>query len=95
MSYRLLKATQSQLERLAANQQMQQQDTQLILHRMEIVQSSISEMQAEVRGIQTETRRILERLEQHFSDGHGGSENITPSIVRSRGLLRDLLERMQ
>ena len=33
----------------------------------------IREMQAEVRGLQTENRRILERLEQHFSDGHGAA----------------------
>jgi uncharacterized coiled-coil DUF342 family protein len=32
---------------------------------------SIQEMQAEVRGLQTENRRILERLEQHMSNGHG------------------------
>lgn len=32
----------------------------------------IQEMQSEVRGLQTENRRILERLEQHFSNGHGG-----------------------
>ncbi len=30
------------------------------------------EMQSEIRGLQTENRRILERLEAHFSDGHGG-----------------------
>jgi len=29
-------------------------------------------MQAEITGLRTETRRILERLEQHMSDGHGG-----------------------
>jgi predicted nucleic acid-binding Zn-ribbon protein len=32
---------------------------------------SIQEMQAEVRGLQTENRRILEHLEQHMSNGHG------------------------
>jgi predicted nucleic acid-binding Zn-ribbon protein len=31
----------------------------------------IDEMQSEVRGLQTENRRILERLEQHMSNGHG------------------------
>jgi hypothetical protein len=33
----------------------------------------IQEMQSEVRGLQTENRRILERLEAHFADGHGTS----------------------
>lgn len=31
----------------------------------------IREMQSEVRGLQVENRRILERLERHRSDGHG------------------------
>jgi hypothetical protein len=31
------------------------------------------EMQLEVRGLQIENRRILERLEGHFSDGHGAA----------------------
>lgn len=30
-------------------------------------------MQSEIRGLQTENRRILERLESHFSDGHGAA----------------------
>jgi len=34
--------------------------------------AEIREMQSQVRGLQTENRRILERLEAHFSDGHGG-----------------------
>lgn len=29
-------------------------------------------MQADIRGLQTENRRILERLERHMGDGHGG-----------------------
>lgn len=33
----------------------------------------IQEMQSEVRGLQTENRRILERLEAHFANGHGGA----------------------
>lgn len=33
----------------------------------------IREMQSEVRGLQIENRRILERLEGHFSDGHGAT----------------------
>jgi hypothetical protein len=37
----------------------------------EIVEQ-VGEMQSAIRGLQTENRRILERLEQHFSDGHGG-----------------------
>jgi hypothetical protein len=53
------------IDRLAANQQMLQQDNRLIFQRMEA-------MQMEIRGLQTENRRILELLEQHFSDGHGG-----------------------
>lgn len=28
-------------------------------------------MQSEIRGLQTENRRILERLEQHVSNDHG------------------------
>lgn len=35
--------------------------------------TDIHEMQSEVRGLQTENRRILERLETHFSDGHGAA----------------------
>lgn len=34
--------------------------------------NAIQEMQSEVRGLQTENRRILDRLERHTSDGHGG-----------------------
>jgi hypothetical protein len=33
--------------------------------------AAIQEMQSEVRGLQTENRRILEWLEQHMSNGHG------------------------
>jgi hypothetical protein len=33
--------------------------------------AAIRIMQAEVRGLQTENRRILERLEAHMGDGHG------------------------
>lgn len=36
----------------------------------------IQEMQSEVRGLQTENRRILERLEAHCSNGHGRIEAI-------------------
>lgn len=36
------------------------------------VLARMDEMQSEVRGLQTENRRILERWEQHTSDGHGG-----------------------
>jgi uncharacterized protein YoxC len=32
---------------------------------------AIQEMQSEVRGLQTENRRILDRLERHMGDGHG------------------------
>jgi prophage DNA circulation protein len=31
---------------------------------------AIQEMQSEVRGLQTENRRILERLEGHLENGH-------------------------
>jgi uncharacterized protein YoxC len=31
----------------------------------------IRQMQSDIRGLQTENRRILERLERHLSDGHG------------------------
>ncbi len=30
-------------------------------------------MQSEIRGLQTENHRILERLEAHCSDGHGAA----------------------
>ncbi len=30
----------------------------------------ITQMQTEIRGLQTENRRILERLEAHMDDGH-------------------------
>lgn len=30
-------------------------------------------MQSNILGLQTENRRILERLETHFSDGHGAA----------------------
>jgi hypothetical protein len=33
----------------------------------------ILEMQSEVRGLQVENRRILERIDRHFSDGHGAA----------------------
>ncbi len=33
--------------------------------------TTIQEMQSEVRGLQTENRRILERLEGHLDTGHG------------------------
>jgi hypothetical protein len=32
----------------------------------------IQEIQTEVRGLQIENRRILDRLDQHLSDGHRG-----------------------
>jgi hypothetical protein len=32
--------------------------------------AAIQEMQSEVRGLQTENRRILERLEHHIETGH-------------------------
>lgn len=32
----------------------------------------IEEMQVEIRGLQVTANRILERLEQHMSNGHGG-----------------------
>jgi uncharacterized coiled-coil DUF342 family protein len=35
------------------------------------MQSEIREIQVDVRGLQTENRRILDRLEQHMSNGHG------------------------
>ncbi|KAM3115576.1 hypothetical protein [Phormidesmis sp. 146-33] len=38
----------------------------------EVITAEIREIRGEIRGLQTENRRILDRLEQHFSDGHGG-----------------------
>lgn len=35
------------------------------------IAGAVQEMQAEVRGLQTENRCILERLERHMSNGHG------------------------
>ena len=39
---------------------------------MSIVQADMRSMQSEIRGLQITANRILERLEQHVSDGHGG-----------------------
>jgi phage shock protein A len=53
--------------------QMQQSHDQLIHESLEWfgqVFTRIDEMQSEVKGLQTENRRILERLEQHMSNGH-------------------------
>lgn len=58
-------ATGQRVQQLAESQHLLHQDVQLVLHRMESVQ-------ADIRGLQTENRRILERLEAHFSNGHGG-----------------------
>ncbi|MGV0027540.1 hypothetical protein [Phormidesmis priestleyi] len=38
----------------------------------EVIAAEIRDMTTEIRGLQTENRRILDRLDQHFSDGHGG-----------------------
>uniref|UniRef100_A0A832H993 Uncharacterized protein n=1 Tax=Oscillatoriales cyanobacterium SpSt-402 TaxID=2282168 RepID=A0A832H993_9CYAN len=54
------------IDQLTSNQQLLQQDIQLIVHRMD-------EMQAQVRGLQTENRNILGLLQQHLGDGHGGA----------------------
>ncbi|MBF2025620.1 MAG: hypothetical protein IGS48_02475 [Oscillatoriales cyanobacterium C42_A2020_001] len=54
------------IDQLTSNQQLLQQDIQLILHRMD-------EMQSQVRGLQTENRNILGLLQQHLGDGHGGA----------------------
>lgn len=54
------------IDGIVATQRMMQQDMQLSQSRWETVQ-------AEIRGLQTENRRILERLEGHTSDGHGGT----------------------
>ena len=40
---------------------------------MHIMQNEIRDIQLDIRGLQTENRRILERLEAHFSDGHGAA----------------------
>lgn len=45
--------------------QEQQRDREEFRHGFNVLQTDI-------RGLQTENRRILERLEQHTSDGHGG-----------------------
>jgi len=63
---------QAQVDTLIANQQLMQQDIQLLFHRWDEAQARWEAMQSDIRGLQTENRRILERLEQHFSDGHGG-----------------------
>lgn len=42
----------------------QRRDREEFRHRMDL-------MQSDIRGLQTENRRILERLENHASDGHG------------------------
>ncbi len=33
--------------------------------------NEMHQMQSEIRGLQTENRRILDRLERHMGDGHG------------------------
>jgi hypothetical protein len=38
---------------------------------LRLSQQNFDTMQGEIRGLRTESRRILERLEQHVSNGHG------------------------
>jgi hypothetical protein len=38
---------------------------------LRLMQSDMQTMQADIRGLQVTANRILERLEQHLSDGHG------------------------
>jgi chromosome segregation ATPase len=43
-----------------------------LLSVLQLMQQEIQEIRSDIRGLQTENRRILERLEAHFGDGHGG-----------------------
>lgn len=36
--------------------------------------SEMNLMHSEIRGLQTENRRILDRLERHMGDAHGGEQ---------------------
>jgi hypothetical protein len=47
---------------------------QLHQQALRLSQQNFDTMQVEIRGLRTESRRILERLEQHVSNGHGDSD---------------------
>jgi hypothetical protein len=47
---------------------------QLHQQALRVSQQNFDTMQVEIRGLRTESRRILERLENHVSDGHGNPD---------------------
>ncbi len=53
------------IDALIEVQRNQQETTSSILNSMAIMQGEIREMQSDVRGLQTENRRILDRLENN------------------------------
>jgi DNA repair exonuclease SbcCD ATPase subunit len=54
--------------------QIHQQALRLSQQNFDTMQVNFDTMQGEIRGLRTESRRILERLEQHVSNGHGDAE---------------------
>lgn len=50
---------------------LHQQGLRLMQSDMQTMQIDIRTMQSDIRGLQVTANRILERLEQHLSDGHG------------------------
>jgi uncharacterized protein YoxC len=63
--------TDAAIERLVENQSRTDAAIEALTGFAGEVFKSIQEMQSEVRGLQTENRRILDRLERHMGDGHG------------------------
>ena len=48
------------------------QGMRIVQSDMQSTRADMQSMQSEIRGLQITANRILERLEQHVSDGHGG-----------------------
>ncbi len=48
------------------------QENGKVFERMDVMQSEIHVMQSDVRGLQVENRRMIERWNLHTRDGHGG-----------------------
>ena len=77
-----LESTAEQLREIALQQRESQAETRASINDLismigtlsqnaDLHWNAIQEMQSEVRGLQTENRRILDRLERHTNDGHG------------------------
>jgi hypothetical protein len=51
---------------------LHQEGMRIVQSDMQSTRADMQSMQSEIRGLQITANRILERLEQHVSDGHGG-----------------------